>query len=111
MPKHVVTQNTGLTSDQASAKFREHFGQTYEIYDTKLIGADFILKKSGWTGIAFKVINKKDRAILRYNAMAPSFLVRFLFFGLITWVILYFVSWKPMQEEMASFIAECPEFK
>ena len=44
----------------------------YEVYKTALIGADVVLKKSGWTGIAIKILHSPNGTTLRFNPFAPS---------------------------------------
>lgn len=81
--------------DALEAALRKQFGDRFEIYRTKLIGSDLVAKRSGWSGMAFKV--KKDGVM--FGPFAPSATVRILFMGLIPMVIVWFKSWKGMLAE------------
>jgi len=90
------------TVDALEAALRRRFGDRYEIYRTKLIGADLVAKRSGWSGMCFKV--KKDR--IAFGPLAPSTAVRMLFMGLIPMVIVYFASWKAMLNEFRAWFRD-----
>ncbi len=108
MAKIQIRHNPDLTTDEVMRLFSDKFRSRYEIYPTKLIGSDFVVKKSGWTGIAVKLLQKKDKTLLRYGAFAPSVFVR-LFFGGIILIFLYFTRWKKMQNEIKDFITSSAE--
>jgi hypothetical protein len=88
--------------DALEAALRRDFGDRYQIYRTKLLGADLVAKRSGWTGLTFKV--KKDR--VAFGPFAPSAGVRLLFMGLIPMVIMWFKSWKAALHEFKTWFAE-----
>lgn len=110
MPKLTIGHHPELTPESVLEIFRNRFGQQYEVYRTKLLGADFVIKKSGWTGVSVKLIQKADRTMLRFGGFAPSFTVRLLFMGAIPALICYFVTWKKLQNEVREFIETAPEF-
>lgn len=111
MAKMIVKYDPTLTPDKALAIFSKHFGQKYELYSTKLIGADFVLKKSGWSGISFKIRQKTGQTIIQFGCFSPSAFVRLLQLGIIPLIILHFVSWKKLEQEVRDFILRAPEFK
>jgi hypothetical protein len=111
MPKITLRHNPELTAEKVMEIFKKQFQGKYEIYATRLIGADLIIKKSAWTGVSVKLKQAEGQTILKYGAMAPSAGVRMLFYALIPILILYFVSWKKMQNEIKSFVENAPEFK
>lgn len=80
----------------------------FEVYKTALIGADVVLKKSGWTGIAIKIAHGPQSTILRFNPFAPSALVRIFAMGLIPLLIAYFNAWKPLLAEFRVYLEQSP---
>lgn len=80
----------------------------YTVYKTALIGADIVLKKSGWTGIAIKILQSPQGTTLRFNPFAPSALVRIMAMGLIPLLIAYYSSWKPLLAEFRGYLEQSP---
>jgi hypothetical protein len=80
----------------------------YEVYKTALIGADVVLKKSGWTGIAIKILHSPNGTTLRFNPFAPSVLVRLFAMGLLPLLIAYYTSWKPLLAEFRMYLEQSP---
>ena len=112
MPKLQVKFNPALTAENLMAIFQKQFQGKYEITkNAMLFGVDFAVKKSGWTGIAVKLIQKKDSTFIRFNPFMPSPLARLLGYGLITIIILYATSWGKLQKEITEFIQNSPDFK
>lgn len=94
-----------LTVDSLLKQLKREFGKEFEIYPTKLLGADIIIKKSAWTGLAIKL--KKDaqgNANLGFNPLMPSAGARILATGLIPILILWKRSWKPLIERFKDFL-------
>lgn len=82
--------------------------KSYEVYKTALIGADLVLKRSGWTGIAIKIKHSAQDTVILFNPFAPSALVRLMAMGLIPLLVLYFTSWKEMLGEFKAFAGQSP---
>lgn len=80
--------------------------KSYEVYKTALIGADLVLKRSGWTGIAIKIKHSAQDTTILFNPFAPSALVRVLAMGLLPILILYFTSWKEILGEFTGFVGQ-----
>ncbi len=74
-----------------------------EVYKTALIGADLVLKKSAWTGIAIKIQHAPNGTSIRFNPFAPSVLVRLMAMGLIPLLIAYYNAWKPFLAEFRAY--------
>ncbi len=111
MPKEVIPKKPELTPEKAYEIFSSKFGSKYEVYMSKLPRLDFAMKKSAWSGIAVKIVQKEDKTIIRYGAFAPSAFVRMLQLGLIPLLVLWFTSWKDMQNEVKEFIESDPAFR
>lgn len=110
MPKVILPHKPELTKQQVFEVFKNHFEGTYEVYETRLIGADFVVKKSAWTGVSVRLVQKKEKTMLVYGAFAPSAAVRVLFMGLLPMLICYATVWKKIQKEIGEFIESAPEF-
>ena len=93
MPKVEIKHLPAQTPEDIQRIFKQKFGDTYEIYQTQLIGVDFTIKKTNFTGVGVKLIKRKDKSYLKFNPLAPSFWVRFLFYGIIPLIILYVGPW------------------
>ena len=111
MPVLNLSKREDLTVEKVLKIFENEFSKKYKVYATKLIGADFVIKKSGWTGIAFKITQKDDKTVIKYWPMAPSAFVRMLQLGIIPLLILYATAWKKIQNEIATFIGTVQELK
>jgi hypothetical protein len=107
--KLTLKHNPQLDIEGLLQILQNKFGGEYEVYKTGLIGSDVVIKKSAWTGIALKLIQKADRTMIRFNAFAPSVFVRILQLGLLPILILYLISWGPMQKEIKGYLESAPE--
>jgi hypothetical protein len=110
--KRVMPKRPELTVETAKEAIEKGFAEgKYQVYPTKLFGADLVVKKSGWTGIAMKIKQNNDDTTLMYNGFAPSAGVRMLGMGLIPLLIVYSKSWKPMLQEFQEFMDQTPLFQ
>ena len=111
MAQFKIDKPVDISVDAAIEALNGEFGGRYEIYPTKLLGADLIIKKTGWTGVSVRFMKKKDKTLVRYAAMSPSAGVRMLGLGLIPILILWATTWKKMQAEIGAFIEQSPVFR
>ena len=111
MPKLPIRHDPNITPEQVMQIFQEQFQGKYEVYPTKLIGADFVMKKSAWTGVVVRLLKKGDRTLLRFNPIAPSTLCRVLLAGLLPYLILYLTSWKGITKEVRAFVEGSPKLQ
>ena len=110
MPTATLPHKPDLTVDQMLSALQTKFGEKYEVYKTALAGADVVIKKSGSTGVSLRLLQKKDKTLIRYGGMAPSFFVRLLAMGILPMIILAMTTWKPITKEVGEFIESAPEF-
>lgn len=82
----------------------------FQVYKSALVGVDVVLKKSGWTGIAFKVKQNNGMTEIAYNAFAPSAMVRVMAMGLIPILIVNSTSWKPLLRSFEQYAQSSPFF-
>ena len=83
-----------VTKDSLMESFHEHFKGKYEVYMTKVIDRDFVVKKSGMSGVFLKLKQKDGKTQVVYNRNAPSALFR----GLLGIIMLLFVGRDVMQD-------------
>ena len=95
----VIVPRQGLTKEMMQEICTRAFAGRYEVYETMLIGADFVIKKSDWTGVSVKVKPHPNGTKLVFGAFAPAFWVRLFVMGLIPLLILYFGPWSEMTKE------------
>jgi hypothetical protein len=111
MPRAIISHKPELSKEKVYEIFRKHFEGTYEVYETRLLGADFVVKKSAWTGVSIRLVQKKDKTMLAYAAFAPSAAVRVFLMGLLPMLICYATVWKEIQNEIKEFIETAPDFQ
>jgi hypothetical protein len=100
-----------ITPDSLLQELTQVFQQQgFEVYKSALIGVDVTLKKSGWTGVALKIIHEGPNTIIRYNAYAPSAFVRIMAMGLIPILIVNATSWKPLLRQFEAYVQGAPFF-
>jgi hypothetical protein len=105
MAQVILKHNPTLTKENLLALLSSHFVQKgYKVEFTSLIGADIVIKKSGWTGVSIKLKQKSDSTFLRIGGYAPSMAVRLLLYGLILYIILL-PKWKALEKEVVDFIS------
>jgi hypothetical protein len=110
--KRQLPKRPELTPEAALKAIEQGYAAgKYTVYPTKLLGADLIIKKSGWTGIAVKIKQADDKTTVMYNPMSPSAGVRMLGMGLIPLLIVYHKSWKHMVKEFQEFLDRTPLFQ
>jgi hypothetical protein len=107
----MLPSNPAVTPDSLVAELQQAWGpRGYEVYKTALVGADVVLKKSGWTGLALKIKHGAQGTEILFNAFSPSVLVRLFATGLITVLILQRGPWKQLLEEWKQFAQQSPLF-
>ena len=110
MIKVIIRHNPSLTKDMVLELFQRHFGSRYEVYATKLLGMDLVVKKSGSTGVSLKLVHKADESFFRFGAFAPSLAFRILLYGVIAYFFLR-RKWREMEAEIKDYIESEPAFK
>jgi hypothetical protein len=109
--KVILPPSPDLTVDAVQAEMTR-FGQgKYEVYKTALIGADLVIKRSGWTGLALKIKHSSNETAILYNPLAPSALVRIFMMGFIPLLILWFTSWKELIGEFKAYVSSSQMFQ
>ena len=92
-----------ITPESLLQELTQYWGsQGFQVYQSKLIGLDVALKKSGWTGIAIKIKQNNGGTELAYNPFSPSAFVRILAMGVIPILIINAKSWKPLLRSFES---------
>ena len=111
-----VNHNPDLTADQAMELFRSHFAGRYEVSKTSLLARDFVLKKTGWTGVGVRLRQDSNTTSFVFTAMSPGTIARVLpvlFLGIGALILLLTLrpAWKAMEEEVRTFIESSADFK
>jgi len=100
----VLPPSPHITPDTLLQDLQQAFGgRGCEVYKTALIGADLVLKRSGWTGLALKIKHGHSGTEILFNAFAPSVLVRLMAMGIIPILILRAGSWKSLQNDFKAY--------
>ena len=106
--KITLPSSPHVTPDSLLQEMQQYWSnQGCEVYKTALIGADLVLKRSGWTGIAIKIKQGGQTEIL-FNPFSPSVLVRLFAMGLIPVLILQAGAWKTMIADFKNYVQSSP---
>ena len=105
-----VGYHPDLTTERAMEVFRAHFAPQYQVQKSNLLSRDFVVQKSGWTGVGVKLEQKAGSTSFVFTAFLPSFMLQMLVGNLIAMLILR-PSWKGMEQEVRTFIENAKEFK
>ncbi len=109
--KILMPPSPHVTPDTLLQELSQSWGpRGYEVYKTALIGADLVLKKSGWTGLALKIKHSPTQTEILWNPFSPSALVRLLAMGLIPLLIVKANSWNPLCREFQQYVEGAPFF-
>jgi len=105
----ILPPSPHLTPDSLLAELQSRWGnQGCEVYKTALIGADLVLKRSGWTGIAIKIKQQGSQTTIYWNPFSPSVLVRLFAMGLIPILILKAGAWNRMIADFRAYAESSP---
>jgi hypothetical protein len=99
--------NPNINPDTLLQDLQQAFGpQGCEVYKTKLIGADLVLKRTGFTGIALKIKQSPAGTEILFNPFAPSALARIFIMGLIPILILQAGPWKRLVADFKAYAGQ-----
>jgi len=106
MGKTIMTirHNPELTVDQLVTILKHEFHGRYDVYETNILWADLVIKKSSWTGMVVNLKQKPGETALAYGLIAPAFWARMLGMGVIPYLILWVTSWKAFAADVTSVL-------
>ena len=110
MAKVTVAHKPELTVESAMEVFRSHFGGSYDVYKTAYLNRDFVVKKSGWTGVGVKLQQEENATTFVFTPLMPSFLLQMLAGGLISYLFLR-PAWKALEDEVRTLIENAAAFQ
>ena len=93
--------------------FSSHFAGEYEVYKTKLMMRDFVVKKSGWTGVGVKLQQEANATTFVFTPLTPSVPLQMLAgftLGLISYLFLR-PGYKALEDEVRLFIENAADFR
>jgi hypothetical protein len=99
-----------LTPEQAREVFAQQFEGKYEIVRSNAMRRDFIVKKSGWSGVGVRLKQDKTGTSFVFTGLMPNMLLQVLFGGIGSYLFLR-SSWKELEAEVSEFIQSAPEFQ
>lgn len=105
-----VAHHPELTVEGAMEVFRSHFAGRYDVYKTAFLKRDFVVKKSGWTGVGVKLQQEANATTFVFTPLMPSMILQLLAGGLISYLFLR-PSWKALEDEVRSFIENAADFR
>jgi hypothetical protein len=99
-----------LTAEDAMETFARRLAGRYEVYTASFKSRDFVLKKSDWQGVGVRLKQEPDKTTFVFTALLPNSYIQGYAGGLVSYVFLR-SRWKELEQEVADFIATCPEFQ
>ena len=99
-----------LTKEQAREAFARHFEGKYDVIQSNAMRRDFIVKKSGWSGVGVRLKQDKTGTSFIFTGLIPNVLLQMLFGGVVAYLFLR-SSWKELEAEIAQFIENEPSFR
>ncbi len=105
-----IAHHPDLMPERAMQVFDGHFSRKYEVYKTAFPGRDFVVKKSGWTGVGVKLEQDKDGTSFVFSPLMPNVIFNMLFGNLIA-ILLLRSSWKALEKEVRVFIENAADFR
>ena len=99
-----------LTPEQAQEVFAQHFAGKYEVVRSNAVRRNFIVKKSGWSGVGVRLKQDKTGTTFVFTGLMPNMVLQVLFGGLASYLFLR-SSWKELEAEVLEFIQSAPEFQ
>jgi hypothetical protein len=110
-----IAHKPDLTKEQAKDIFRRRFEGKYGVEDWKgpLVGSsrDFVVVKNPWTGVSVKLEQAQNETRFVYSGLAPRVWARIMFAGGLGFVLVGFLLWNGLTNEVREFIESAPEFK
>jgi len=104
-----IAHHSEMTPEGTMQVFRSHFGSKYDVYMTRLPGWDFVVKKSGWTGVAVKLKQENAGTSFVLWRCTPGVLQKFLGGPLLTLIL--WRRLKALEEEVRVFITNAADFR
>lgn len=114
MGKIEIQHNPEMTAQDLKDIVGRGFAFQYEMMDKPgVFGIDFAVKKTGWTGMTFKLIQKpkKNKTFIAFNPFIPSMMRRVMLGGIVSLIILSTTSWKEMTKEVENFLMSSIDLK
>lgn len=109
MAEVTVAHHPELTIEDAMGAFTTHFGDRYEVYKTRALDRDFILKESAAMGVSVKLKQEPNATAFVFTWVVPAPILRLLFVDVFALLFLRRRR-EAMEQEVRSFIASAPEF-
>lgn len=91
-----------VTVDRAVEDFQRHFAGTYEVYKTKLVLRDFVVKKSGAVGVGVRLKQDEGGTSFVFTGFMPNVIMRAAF-GAIGFLIAR-GGMRALEREVGDFI-------
>ena len=104
-----IAHHSEMTPEGTMQVFRSHLGSKYDVYMTRLPGWDFVVKKSGWTGVPVKLKQKNAGTSFVLGRCTPGVLHQFLGGPLLTLIL--WRRLKALEEEVRVFITNAADFR
>ena len=99
--------NPNLSADDVLSVMARRFEPQYEVYSTRMFGADFVIKKSGLVGLGVRVKNENDSTVITTIPFTPSVLAKLAVSGhQWLWRLFLRKKWDALEYEVQSFSAK-----
>lgn len=106
MAVSTIAHKPQITKEQLEEIFRQHFAGKYKVEDFKGFNRDFQVVKNAFVGISVKLEQAATETKIVYTGFVPKLWAR-MFLG----VLLGFLLWNGLTNEVKQFIETAPELK
>jgi hypothetical protein len=99
-----------LTKAELVDIFQRGLGDRYQVYESKALMTDLMVKKSGWTGCGVQLQHKDGEShfVTRQNFGNPMYA---MFMGSLLSMLVLRKGWQALEQEVVTFIQNEPAFK
>ena len=111
----ITAHHPELTPEYVEELFKWKFGQQYEVGKAVVIvNTDFVMKHSGWSGVAITLRQREGETAIVTKAVIPSMGARLLVSGLIGYIP-YFLfggygNARRLEKEAIEFVQTAEQF-
>jgi hypothetical protein len=109
VPRVTLAHQPSLTKQALAEILAKGFLGRCEVYPTKLLGTDIVVKQSAWTGASVTLKQSGRATSVAVGSLAPSAASRVAIVLFMPWLLLYFTTWRRLRDEVCDFLRNAPE--
>ncbi len=108
MAEIVLNYSPGLTVQALFRLFQGRFGNTYQVYETRRLGRDFVVEKNKRATIGVALKQEPGRTSIVLQPFSASMILNILVGSYVASIVLR-PGWKRLERELDDFIRTSPD--